>query len=108
MTFGGAPCPSMWGYISDTLADLSNSLIHNPYWNHKELFDPLSNDLEDPSSLPADLPFHQAKSLSVQIPINDCRKVDIYIDDTIGIALDVDDNVSRVSRSIPLAIHSLA
>jgi hypothetical protein len=27
MTFGGAPCTGLWGYISDTLADLCNSLI---------------------------------------------------------------------------------
>ncbi len=34
MTFGGAPCPALWGYISDTLADVCNCLIHNPHWNH--------------------------------------------------------------------------
>jgi hypothetical protein len=30
----------------------------------------------------------------------------IYIDDTIGIAFDKDDNVHRVSKAIPLAIHT--
>jgi hypothetical protein len=35
-------------------------------------------------------------------------KVDIYIDDTIGIAPDIEDNVSRVSKAIQLAIHSIA
>lgn len=31
MTFGGSPCPSLWGYISDTSADLCNALIHNDH-----------------------------------------------------------------------------
>lgn len=108
MTFGGAPCPSMWGYISDTLADISNSLIGNAHWDHEKLFDPLSNTLQDPLSLPASIPFHQAKPLSVDIPENDHGKVDIYIDDSIGIAPDIRDSVIQVSKSIPLTIHSIA
>ncbi len=108
MTFGGAPCPSMWGYISDTLADVCNSLIQNDYWNHHTLVVPLSRNIEPPLDLPDSIPFHPAKPLSIQIPHNDRGKVDIYIDDTIGIAPDIDDNVDRVSKSIPLAIHSLA
>ena len=84
MTFGGAPCPSMWGYISDTLADICNKLIHNPYWDHHKLFDNLSSTIEEPSSLPPEVPFHTAKSLAVKIPPNNIRKVDIYINDSIG------------------------
>jgi hypothetical protein len=71
MTFGGSPCPSMWGYISKTMMDVGNSLIHNEDWNHHILFDTLSNSLEPPLSLPATTPFHPAKPLSIQIPIND-------------------------------------
>jgi hypothetical protein len=29
MTFGRAPCPPLWGYISDMIADLSNALIQD-------------------------------------------------------------------------------
>jgi hypothetical protein len=32
MTFGGSPCPSMWGYISETLADICNTLIQCKCW----------------------------------------------------------------------------
>jgi hypothetical protein len=108
MTFGGVPCPAMWGYISDTLADVCNCLIHNPCWDHNNLFDTLSNRLGMPQPLPDSLPFHQAKPMSVKIPPNDFGKVDIYNNDTIGIAPDIHDNATRVSRSIPLVIHALA
>jgi hypothetical protein len=43
MTFGGAPCPSLWGYISETMADISNVLIKNKYWDPNIVFDPISN-----------------------------------------------------------------
>jgi hypothetical protein len=108
MTFGSVPCPAMWGYISDTLADVCNCLIHNPCWEKNNLFDTFSDRLGLPQSLPDPLPFHQAKPMSVKIPPNDLGKVDIYIDDTIGIAPDINDNATRVSSSIPLVIHALA
>jgi hypothetical protein len=108
MTFGGAPCPSLWGYISDTLADTCNSLIHNEHWNHNVLFDPISNSLAPPESLPDSIPFETALPTSVEVPVNDLGKVDIYIDNTIGITPDFDENTTRVSQAIPLTIHSLA
>ncbi len=108
MTFRGAPCPALWGYISDTLADVCNSLIHNAHWNHDGLFDQLSNSLAPPKAMPESSPFQPALPMAVQVPVNDLGKVDIYIDDTIGITSDFNDNTTRVSRAITLAIHSLA
>jgi antitoxin component of MazEF toxin-antitoxin module len=107
MTFGGAPCPSMWGYISDTLEDICNKLIHNPYWDHQKFSDSLSSTIEEPSSLPPEIPFHPAKSLAVKIPPNNVGKVNIYIDDSIGVALHTA-NTYRVNAAIPLAIHSIS
>jgi hypothetical protein len=100
MTFGGSPCPSMWGYISDTTADICNTLIHNPSWDHNKLFDNLSLPLDKPLHLSNDIQFREAKPMSVEIPPNDIGKVDIYIDDTIGLALDINDNVRRVSKMV--------
>jgi hypothetical protein len=42
------------------------------------------------------------------IRVNNIGKADIYIDDTIGIALDMADNVQCVNAAIPLAIHTLS
>jgi hypothetical protein len=108
MTFGGLPCPSLWGIISETLADLSNVLIQSNLWDHQSLYDPISDDLEPPLSLPESVPFHPAKELAVHLPPNNLGKVDIYIDDSIGITPDLHDNTSRVSRAILLAIRTLS
>jgi len=108
MTFGGAPCPSIWGVISETITDIGNSLLQNKFWIHSDLFDPISDQIDVPLSLPDSVPFHQSRELSVKVPDNDKGKVDIYIDDSIGVAPDIADAPSRVIRAIPLAIRILA
>jgi hypothetical protein len=65
LTFGGSPCPPIWGYISDTIIDIANSLIQNEFWDHEEFFDPISNQLQVENCLPISIPFHQAKDLAV-------------------------------------------
>jgi hypothetical protein len=96
-TFGGSPCPSLWGIISETIADLSNVLIQSKLWDHHNLYDPISDDLDLPLCLPDSVPFHPAKELAVLIPPNDLGTVDIYIDNSIGITPDLNDNTSCVS-----------
>ncbi len=107
MAFGGSPCPSLWGYISDTICDVCNIIISNNHWVFKHAFDPLIFTLDPPKSLPDSVPFHQARNLSVEIPINDMGKLGIYIDEMIAIAPDINENVLRGSYAIPLAIHTL-
>jgi hypothetical protein len=88
--------------------DVGNVILRNPFWDHKQLFDPISNQIEKPLSLPDDEPFHTAKDLSVVLPRNDSGYVDIYIDNNIGITPDIGDNTLRLSRAIPLAIRTLS
>jgi hypothetical protein len=108
MTFGGSPCPAMWSYIGETLADLCNSIIQNTTWVHTCLFDPLSLEIGSPLSLPDDLEFHSVMPLLIKVPDNDLGNVDIYLDNSRGIVPDIDDNAIRVNRAIPLIIHALA
>jgi hypothetical protein len=108
MTFGGSPCPSIWGVISETLTDVRNVLLRSDSWNHNELFDPVSSTIDAPSSLPMSIPFHQARELSIAIPSIDNGKVDIYIDNSIGIAPEIGDAPTRVVRAIPLAIRLIS
>jgi hypothetical protein len=42
LTFGGKPCPSEWGAISETVCDLANALLSTPEWDPEELFNPQS------------------------------------------------------------------
>ncbi len=108
MTFGGSPCPSLWGIISETIADICNTLLNCKQWDHKSLYDNITNSIRHSSPLPESIPFHKAKELSVKIPINDTGKVDIYIDDTIAITPDLPGRVERMNAAVPLAIRILS
>jgi hypothetical protein len=107
MTFGGAPCPALWGCISETMTDVCNVLIHNHHWKHEEFFDTISDSLLPPLSLPESVKFEQALPMAVKLPINDLGKVDIYIDDTISITPDIDKNPSRVSKALLRPLDTL-
>jgi len=102
MTFGGTPCPSLWGCISDTITDVSNALICNALWDHSSLFDEISDSLDAPRLMDDDVPFHPAKPLAVNIPTNDMGKVDIYIAKCI---LGWEINTRSISISLPPNKH---
>jgi hypothetical protein len=108
LTFGGSPCPNLWGVISESMTVIANSLIQNGYWDHTSLYNQLSDSIEVPLALGDDVPFHPAQELSVKIPDNLRGYADIYIDDIIGVTPDLEDNTGCLSRAIPLAIHSAA
>jgi hypothetical protein len=108
LTFGGSPCPPLWGLISETMINVCNSLIINKLWDHEKLFDLISGQLNEIISLRDATHFHPAKELSVKLPQSDIGLADIYIDDSIGVAPDVASNPTRVNRAIALAINPLA
>jgi hypothetical protein len=85
MTFGGAPCLSLWGYISDSIADLCNALLQDESWNHTDLHDSISDLLPNPAPISPSIPFKQARDLFVSNHIIDERKTGIYIDDFITV-----------------------
>ncbi len=107
MTFGGSPCPSMWGITSESITDVCNTLIQCKSWDYKNMYDKLSDSIPNPISLPDNIPFESTRDLSVKIPVNDLGKVDVFLDDNIAITPDIGDNTTRVIRAIPLAIHSM-
>jgi len=108
MTFGGSPCPSMWGYISETITDICNTLIQCSSWDYSTIYDEISDTIPQPICLPENIPFPKSKELAVHLPINDLGIVDVFIDDYIAVTPDLEQNTTRVIRAIPLSIHSLS
>jgi hypothetical protein len=87
MTFGGSPCPSMWGILSESITDVCNTLIQCKSWDYTNMFDKLSNTIPNPISLSDNIPFAKTRELSVKLPVNDLGKVD---------ALDNTNDIPRV------------
>jgi hypothetical protein len=86
LTFGGAPCPSEFGAISETICDLINAIFQHDDWDPLALFAetaqanvPLKETLDD------DIPFGIGQDLIIDIPVDARGIVDLYIDDFIGL-----------------------
>ena len=106
LTFGGKPCPSEWGCISEPVADLATDILGCDKWDPSSLHSPQQHLVPDTISLDADIPFASARDTIVDIPAEDHGKCDVYIDDTIAIGPDIPNNVPRLAAAIPLAIHA--
>jgi hypothetical protein len=89
LTFGGKPCPSEWGAISETVCNLSNAIVSMPEcWDPETLFNPQSLELPKPEFLPDDIEIAKARELVVNIPVKDTGYADVFIDDTFAVAVD--------------------
>jgi len=108
LRFGGAPGPSLWSVILEVITDIGNSLLQNACWDRTTLFDHISDDLETPIPITDDIPLAQARAVSVPIPANDNGRIDIFIDDSIGVAPEIGDAPLRLIRAIPLAIRTVS
>jgi hypothetical protein len=108
LTFGGAPGPYEWGVISESVCDLANALLHDDEWDPRHLSAPKTPPPME--ALDDNIPFGIGKPLIVDIPVDPRGTVDCYIDDTVGLTVDLEDtdNTDRMRNVIPLAIHATA
>jgi len=110
LTFGGSPGPYEWSVISETICDLAIAILHDDEWDLSAI-DPPGLDLV-PSTLLLDdsIPFGNGRQLVVDIPVDPRGTADVYIDDTIGLAVELSGsmNSERLRRAILLAIHTAA
>ena len=105
LTFGGKPCPSEWGCISEPVADLATDLLHCKEWDPEVLHSPLQSKMPQPKALHESVPFAKARETIVIVPADDNGKCDVYIDDTTAIGPDINNNWKRLQACILLAIH---
>lgn len=105
LTFGGAPCPSLWSIYSEICCDLANDLIRCEEWDVDALASPHQAKIPGPVRLPADVPFGQALEVAVDLPADDNGKNDNYLDDAVTVTLDLEPSVTRSAAAVPLAMH---
>jgi len=108
LTFGGAPCPSEWGSIAESICDLANGILLNDKWDPLSLQLPAQHLVPNKIILKDDIPFGIGRDLIVDIPVNSRGTVDLYINDFCGLMVDIDDNAARLDRAPLLALVSAA
>ena len=110
LTFGGAPGPYEWGVISETVCDLAMAILQDNNWDPMNLHAPNQELVPKRKILGEEIPFAEGKQLIVDVPVDPRGMVDVYIDNTIGLTVDLPgtDNVTRLERATLLAIHVVA
>jgi hypothetical protein len=110
LSFGGKPCPFEWGVISETICDLSNAILLSKDWDPKELFAPNQHLVPEREHLDNNVLFAKGAELIVHIPVDPRGIHDIYIDDIIGLTVDIpgSNNVARGQAAALLAINTTA
>ena len=103
LTFGGAPCPAEWGSIAESIYDLVNEILLRDEWEPLSLFSPAQHLVPEKTHLTDNIPFGIGRELVVNIPVDPREKIDIYINNFVGLTVDIDgsDNAKRM-ESAPL------
>ncbi|KAL9183869.1 hypothetical protein ACHAXT_004725 [Thalassiosira profunda] len=107
-TFGGTAGPYEWGCISESICDLANEILRCDKWEPRALHAPRPELVPPKLLLDEDVPYAEGRELIVDIPADPRGAADVFIDDTIGITVDMGDNALRLERAILLAIHVAA
>ena len=107
LTFGGAPGPYEWGATSETICDLAMHILQHEDWDPSTLHAPNQELLPVAKLMPDDVPFGEGKQLITDVPIDPKGMVEVYIDDTCGLTIDIAEtnNTLRLERAILLAIY---
>ena len=106
LPFGGSPCPSEFCLLSELMTDVINDLLACDSWNPSKLHSDYLQQVPKPSPLPSDIPFAQAKELSVNISDGDICKSDVFIDDIITVGVDIKDYLCRIMAAPSTIMHS--
>jgi hypothetical protein len=85
----------MGGAISESICNLINAILHHNDWNND--WNPLSLYATDAQEhvppkelLPDDVPFGISSNLIINIPIDTRGTVDVYINDFIGLTVNIE------------------
>ena len=111
LTFGGAPCPSEFGAVSETICDLINAILQHEDWDPLTLFaETAQANVPPKETFEDDTPFGIGRDLIVDIPVDARGIVDLYIDDFIGLTVDLDntDNATRLERAPLLGLTAVS
>lgn len=108
ITFGGASGPADFCLFSDIVCDTINDLVACKSWNKKEVCSKFVKNIPPAEEMVSNIPFGEASKFSVEVPVEENGKFNVYIDDSIGIAVDINDNKSRLEVAPCTVIHAIS
>ena len=95
-----APCPSEWEAILESVCDLINAILQRDNWDPLTLFAERAQAHIPPKEVLQDDPVGFGRDLIVDIPVDTRGIVDVFIDDFIGLKVDLEDTDTGTHRSL--------
>ena len=110
LTFGGDPGPYEWEVLSESIYDLSITIMQDDGWDPTLLCAPNCHLVPPPIFLDDSIPFAEGKYLIIDVPVDARGTADVYIDNTISLTVEIKDsnNVQHLKQATLLDIHCSA
>jgi hypothetical protein len=111
LSFGGAPCPLERGTISESVCDLIHAILQHDDWDPLTLFAAAAQAYVPPKEVLSDnVPFGIRQDLIVDIPLDTRGIVDMYINNFIGLTVDLKDfdNTTCLERAPLLGLTTIS
>jgi len=89
LAFGGKPCPSVFGEMSEATCDLANATARISPWDTRNDIPTHAPVLQDPIFLGNDIPFAPALPLLVDPCVDECGGSEVFVDDVFSAFLDL-------------------
>lgn len=106
LCFGGSSCPPSWCAVGETIVDLANDLLLNKSFKSGRLSSRHFKKIQKPTYLPKNIPFGVAADTMLSPPTREYGNMDIFVDDMIGICVDLPGNADRLSESLAGAVDA--
>jgi hypothetical protein len=111
LSFGSAPCPSVFGSISESKCNLITAILLHDDWDPLTPFAKEAQTHVPPKEvLPDDVPFGIGRDLIIDILIDPRGIIDVYINDFLGLTIDLEDtdNVTRLECAPLLGLTAVS
>lgn len=107
LCFGGSSCPPSWRIVGEAIIDIANDLLMNEAFEVDIIKSRYFREIKDKQFLPESPPLAQSRSTIARPPTRSYGAVDIYVDDIIGICVDANDNVQRLSQAMFASVDAI-
>jgi hypothetical protein len=104
LSFGGSGCPTTWCAVGEAIVDLANDIVRNCKLQPEHIPKKYRHLVQPPTYDNPSTPFHPAKPIMLKPPPRDYGYFDIFVDDIIGLLLDIGESYLTVYATLLLAV----
>ena len=108
LPFGGSSCPPDFCLLSDIMCDTMNDVLLCEEWDETKVSSKFSDFIPEDEEIDDNIPFGKAENMAIKIEPNDKGSFDVYIDDFIGVTVDIGNNKTRLKAVPGLVIDAVS